>query len=553
MRVSTLFLLERVSPESVHGARLERLRTSLPFWLQMLAALLITWIISGPRWMKTDYTQTVVVIVDSSASMSAYRHETRAALDRTLGRWSQNAAKTRWHLLETDSSKPSLYAGSHLDELMTSLDRWQPLKGSHSPDEAYMVGRSLLKAGVGVIIHVTNHKLEVPSDIALLAIGTPKDNVGFSGLLAKQEDNRLKWRVLVTNHGANDQSREWWIERGQQEGVPVRSRISLKAGQSVSLEGELPTDVTAATLKLEPDGFTLDDTLPMLRPEDRPVRVDVRPRNASAEQFHKMIEAVPGVAFVSDSADITVAEVGTAVSTDAIFYDSAAPDDAKLDATIVVAENHAFTRDLNWTGLLTQKPTQLALLPADVPLLWKGDAILAFQRKTLNADGKPVRQLFLNWDVSRSNARRQPSMLVMLQRLIDSRRETLEGERTGNYETGESIPLPPGQGVRECVMNGKPERFLNHAPATPGFFEVTQGGKPLVHGACYFADSREANLANCESADTTEARRVETLLRETEADPLTSVWVLMVLGCLLGAWGSGGKAAAKRAPIIGYT
>lgn len=544
VRVSTLFLLERVGPESVSGARFERLRTSVPLWLQLLAALLVAWIMAGPRWMRNDITQTVVVLLDSSASMSAYRDETRAALDHTLGRWSQNAAHTRWHLLETDSRKPALYAGPHLDELLASLSRWQPLNGSHSPDEAYMVGRSLVKAGAGVIIHVTNRKLDVPSDIALLAVGSPKRNVGFSGLTARVEDNRIKWRVLVTNHGSAAQSRDWWIEHAKQEGQARRSHLDLQPGQSLSLEGEVPPDVAAATLKLGPDAFTLDDGLPMVRPVDRPVRVDARPGSPSGDLLRKMIEAVPGVMFSADAPDITLAEVGAQADTDAIFFDSPAPPDAKLDATLVVAENNSLTRDLNWAGLLTQKPTALALLPSDTPLLWKGDAALAFLRHTTNPDGKPVSQLFLNWDLSRSNASRLPSMLVLMQRLIESRRETIEGERAGNYETGERIPLPPPKAARLCVMNGKSEPFLDHAPATPGFFEVTENGKPLVHGACYFADSREADLSKCDSADTTESRRIETVLRDTEADSLTPVWALMVLGCLLGAWGAGGRRAS---------
>jgi hypothetical protein len=252
-----------------------------------------------------------------------------------------------------------------------------------------------------------------------------------------------------------------------------------------------------------------------------------------------MMEAVPGVEITSHNPDITLAEVGTEVPGDAIFYDSPAPEDAKLDATMVVAENHALTRDLGWTGLLTQKPTRLALLETDTPLLWKGDVILAFLRHTKTPEAKPVQQLFLNWDLSRSNAYRSPAMLVMLQRHIEARRETLDGERTGNYEAGERIPLPVATGPVETLVNGRAQPFSGHAPEQPGFFEVKTGGATLVHGACYFADAREADLRECASADGTESRRMEAVLRETDADPLTPLWALAVLGCLLGSWGAG--------------
>ena len=73
LRVSTLFLLERVAPESASGARFERLRNSLPLWLQLIAAALIAWLLAEPRWVRADSVQTVVVVLDSSASMSAFK------------------------------------------------------------------------------------------------------------------------------------------------------------------------------------------------------------------------------------------------------------------------------------------------------------------------------------------------------------------------------------------------------------------------------------------------------------------------------------------------
>ncbi len=534
-RVSTLFLLERVAPESVSGARWERLRTSVPFWLQIIATLLITWVLAAPRWLKKDSSQTVVVILDSSASMSAFRSEARAALVRILERWRQNAESTRWHVLESDARKPTLYAGPHLPELLAAVDQWQPLNGAHSPDESYRIARSLVKGGSGIVIHVTCRKIDVPSDIALLAVGGPKENVGFSGLTTSIEAGHLKWRVLVTNHGASPQTRHWWLER---QGIdsPVKTALELRPGQSLALDGELPPDVQQATLVLDSDAFTLDDRLPFRRPLARLLRVNAAAPGPSGAQLRKMIEAVPGVEITSTSPDLTLAEIGTEAATDAIYIASPAQE-TRLDAAAVVAENHPLTRDLGWSGLLTQKPAALALLDTDVPLLWKGDGILAFLRRTRNADGRPVEQLLLNWDLAKSNAARLPALLVLLQRHLEARHAALEGERMDNYETNQPIALSGDATTARLLQDGRTAPFAGHAPARPGFFEITRQNQALVHGACYFADAREASLLDCASADTTEPRRLQFLLRETEADPWAAVWVLAVLGCLLGAWG----------------
>jgi len=87
LRVSTLFLLERVAPESVSGAKFERLRQSLPMWMQLLAACLLAWMLAEPRWMKKDSQQTLVIVLDSTASMSAFNTEARTAIEKTLAQW----------------------------------------------------------------------------------------------------------------------------------------------------------------------------------------------------------------------------------------------------------------------------------------------------------------------------------------------------------------------------------------------------------------------------------------------------------------------------------
>ena len=48
VRASTLFLLERAAPMPAGGIRLERFRNSLPFWMQVLAAAALAWLLADP-------------------------------------------------------------------------------------------------------------------------------------------------------------------------------------------------------------------------------------------------------------------------------------------------------------------------------------------------------------------------------------------------------------------------------------------------------------------------------------------------------------------------
>lgn len=272
LRVSTLFLLERVRPESTGGAKFERLRNSVPLWLQLLAALILTWLLVEPRWIKEDSRQTVVVVLDSSVSMEAFKEPTRELLAEKLRGWSRAAARTEWHLLETDVRKPTLYTGAELAGVLRAYDGWKPVLGTHRPDEALQVGSGLVKEH-GIVIFVTDRKVDVAAGVAVLSAGEEIENVGWAGVettLVKPgvADSGVKWSVLVRNYGKAPQTRQWWVE---QEGgtEPKRSSLTLAPGQTGELGGELPPGVDRATLVLSGDQFTWDDRMPLQRPVER--------------------------------------------------------------------------------------------------------------------------------------------------------------------------------------------------------------------------------------------------------------------------------------------
>ena len=84
--VTTLFLLRQMRRESETGNRLERLRSSIPLWLQLVMVLMLTWLLVQPRWLKEDAVRRVAIVLDSSASMQAYREPAKAAVQGVMDR-----------------------------------------------------------------------------------------------------------------------------------------------------------------------------------------------------------------------------------------------------------------------------------------------------------------------------------------------------------------------------------------------------------------------------------------------------------------------------------
>ncbi|MEI8313136.1 MAG: BatA domain-containing protein, partial [Verrucomicrobiota bacterium] len=213
VRSSTLFLLDQLAPESAQGRRFERLRNSANLWLQLLAVLLFAWLLAGPRWQRPDSVQSAVIVLDSSASMSAFADHARKVLAEKSAALAAAAARTEWTVLESLQSRKTLYSGTDREAMLASLGLWHPDGSGHDPEPVMRAALGLVR-GKGAVVFVTDHPAAVPAGVAVLAVGSPVENAGFTGLQADRES----WRVLVRNYGSLPVRRTWKID-GREQGA----------------------------------------------------------------------------------------------------------------------------------------------------------------------------------------------------------------------------------------------------------------------------------------------------------------------------------------------
>ncbi len=573
VRASTLFLLERAAPLPTGGMRLEKFRNSVPFWMQLLAVLALAWLLVDPRWVRTDSRQTVVVVLDSSASMEGFRKATLDLLTKRLSSWNAVASQTDWHLLETGPGRPPLYAGTILKELLAAADRWRPTLGTHDPGAAIALAESLVPGDAGVVILVTDRPGAVPGGVAVLSAGEPFENVGFSGGDVGQDGERLVWRALVTNHGDGPQVRELVSRVLDEVGTPMPvgqpQAIRLKPGQSRTVEGAWPEGAVRMVLALSEDRFGIDDSLPLVRPVPRIVKIAITTAGPTADLLGRMMKAADGVELVTDAAaaDLVVSRFDSAAETNGIQLmiadsgepagsdgspESSKPKPVAYDPAWVAAEDHPLVRELGWGGLMSGPAGNLTLTAADEPLLWKGGKPLAFVRSNVLPGGRRVQHLVLNFDVASSTAARSPAVVVLVQRFIDRVRATIERPWAENFDTGQVIELPPSVAnnpagratmtLMDSTSSGATPPFRGRAPWAPGFFTVsaattTQESTRFVCGAAQFADSRESDFRGAAPVDTLEAIRMAQAIKQSIADPWAPLWAGIAIGALLVAWG----------------
>lgn len=108
---ATLFLLEALVPEAHEGNAWDRLRASRSFWMQILAVLLLTWVLAAPVWPGKGSGQTVVFILDDSANMTPFRQEAVNAVSEDMDAILRSGIPATWVLMGSRASGQPLYRG----------------------------------------------------------------------------------------------------------------------------------------------------------------------------------------------------------------------------------------------------------------------------------------------------------------------------------------------------------------------------------------------------------------------------------------------------------
>lgn len=551
--ISTLFLLDHLQHESVRGKRFDRLRSSIPLWLQILAVLLLTWMLVQPRWMRENAIQRIAIVLDSSASMEAFRENISTALSKELRHLASRVHHTEYVVVDSHLSRKPIFNGTDPAQLLLTLENWKPLATSHDFTPALRIARSLVGAD-GLIIMVSDHLVEnLAYNAQLLAIGQPTANVGFAGLrIVQTDDGQILWKALVRNYSDQQQKRTWFLHTDTQKSS--QRSLDLAPGQTRSLQGAFPDTSTSITLRMDPDTFTLDDQLPIVRPKKK--QLSVIPRITANLQtiLQPVIDSLDQTTLPPPDApaDLTLnvynplnpipLEPGHGI----VFLDRSNLPANYLKGPIY-SEHHSLLEGLNWQGLLARSSAGLPLQKTDIPLLWQNDRTLIF----LRADETGSKLIF-NFDLASSNAARLPAFVLTIHRFVESIRRKKISPSQDNFEISQAVNLVFDQSDEAQTLTltttfnqetlsqelsiEEASRF--RASEQPGFFEIHQGDSttPLLGGAAHFADTREADLQQAASRNDLSKSETALVEQHTEQDARWQLWILVLCLCLLVSW-----------------
>ncbi len=551
---STLFLLGPVNPATPRGVVFRRLRNSWTLWLQVLAALLLAWVLSQPRWVYSGAWRRITLVVDDSASMGAFRTRVLDGLEHALRPLARSPVYTEWTVLSASQAMDPLYRGSSLDAALSAVrsSEWVRAEADlHRVLTSAVIARGNVP---GAVLWITDRQREgLPAGVQTLAFGEPVANCGWAGLRVWKEGEQTLWEAIVRNWSAGTQKREWfWSD---ESGDTPRESVELPAGGLVTLRGTFPANATRARLRLTDDAFALDDVLELVAPQPRLIRVGCALAGSGAVDWtRRVVATVPGAEFSGDgSVHVLVAPASQGAMIPGGAMVLFAQSEFPAPPGVAVGEEHPLMMALDWQGLLVGAVGDLKPEAGDTVLVWRGGKALIWLG---NAGGSP--RLWCNFPFSKSNVDRLPAMVLLMGRFLSQVQASAAGFCRENALAGGAISVAAGRGWRMHPSSGGeeslPARSVVRAPWRPGFFEVRDDAKKTIfEGASQFLDPRESDFSEAATAGEVGALSGDLDQQQTEPDAFTELWIVLAGLAMLGAWitSTRGLGIEKKAASAG--
>jgi hypothetical protein len=549
--VSTLFLLEKTHREANIGRKFDRLTNSIPLWMQLIAVLLITWLMTEPRFPMERSTQRIAIVLDSSASMSVSKEFIITSLAEQLPPLKGFASDVEYTVLESIPGKPRIYAGKSTEDLLAALKAWQPLAPLTDPTLALRLARSLVSRD-GIVLFVTDTPVEgMPFDARLLAAGKKIGNCGFTGVAFEEKDGTLLWRATLQNYADEEITRTWQIDSGNGQLSPPRS-ITLEPRSLLTLQANFPSKSERIKLILSADQFPLDDTLHLVRPNPKQLFLSTAaPLEALSKKILRSIENMQPVG--TQAADLSLISYDpldpVLAEGNAVIFSNDATQGGQYLAGGLIATQHPLMNGINWQSLLIRETISLEIRANDEVLLRQAERPLILLRNApATATQAASQQLLFNFDPRLSNIDTQPALIVCLLRFAEQIRSKKIAKSQENWECAQpiNIAIKPStaalfldrldaQGKTLASQSIAPNQPL-FAPAEPGFYQVRQGEEILVTSAAYFADTREADFSLCASENQLTDAQTNTVQAHSSGDPFYHYWIILLLLLLIASW-----------------
>lgn len=534
------------------GRRRERLPITATLLLELLAALLLTLVLSQPRLGGLATATHLIVVLDNSASMSAVSDEGtsfRDAATEVLERRVESLERGSVVTVILTGRRPVTLAGPQApwSEAKAALENWRPSAPRHEFHPAWDLAAQLAEES-GELLFVTDHlpdglpdeqanevgsegarqrDVPIPQRLEIVSVGRPVENVAIYAARWTLDPGADTGRVFLRVRNFGTRAATVTVT-GTPKGRPslFAQTVALDAGAAKSLETEVPRGLEELAIELSGanDRLAIDSRVTLIEPQRRPLRVAVAlPQDdpaarATARALSAIPDLLPGT---PNAADLVIAParplpasrrdlwwlgIGPLARSDAARKNALTPTSRHpylLEKRNPLLEGIALD-GVRWGGV---QPFELDALP----LVSAGGHVLLAR-----LEGTQTRAYVLNIDFARSTLADSADWPILLKNLIDLRRDDLPGLRQWNYRLDEPIRFRPfdsdARGADLVLVSEGRSRPLVRGDVVDvppleqaGVYGIRAGDRSYGRFAVNFYDPGESSLTGLQQSTHTPA------------------------------------------------
>ena len=516
--VSAVFLWAPKDRSSFAGRKRRPLRSSPSFWLELLAAVLLALAVAGPRGCGVGVADHLVVVLDSSLSMSASQDTALDELDKRMRLLARRDRVT----VVTSGRVPTTPVGPGALKAEVDLSDWTPAAPRHDLGPAVDLATEL--AGGGTVVLITDRFEEAawPPQVEVVAVGENRPNAGITQAGRVRGGDQDEVFVGVSAFGAQAKRRLVVGEQSFELVIPagLTETVSFTVDKDASLE-----------LRLEPsDALPGDDVswLAPLPPRTVGLQVDVDEaleRHLGLDRWERL---VPDSTEVSSDGHVVVSQDPSAGGENAwVLVLGTEPGVVSL-GPYLKDSSHPVLNGVTLDGVIWATSE---LEPEGLPLVSAGNVPLLTETRD------EARRIFtMDLQPWASTLHRSPDWPILLLNLAEARRRALPGPLRTNLLVGEEftwVSAADGEWTLgdEPVLRAGDDLIIAGLDA-PGLHVLSKDGVPQVTLAVRALDAAESNLGDTNPGHSDSDGATDEL--EADLSGFDTALLLLVL-VLLGA------------------
>ncbi len=552
------------------GRRRERLPITASLLLELLAALLLTLVLSQPRFGNVGQVTHLVVVLDNSASMMgtpagepSFRDAAVSELQQRVERLQRRSVVT----LILTGRRPVMLAGpaAAWTEAKPLLAEWQPRSTKHEFQPAWDLAAQLAE-GTGRLLFLTNRvppkTVQTPKEMEVFSVGRQLDNIAITAARWTFDSTENKGRLFlrISNFGRREVD---VAVHGRAKQRPVLDRrITIPAGGEIPLEADVPGGLGRLTIEVQApgDGLAIDNSVTLIEPSVRMVSVALTlPKDEAAlRPTERVLSAIPDLQLAAtESAQLLIGPAGVLPpSRRDLWWLGIGPLDRASDA-------RKQAKDLLGPFLLEKRNPLLeevvlggvvwgGVQPVDLdvsPLISAGTYPLLAR-----LGGTQTTAYVMNIDFARSNLSESPDWPILLGNLVELRRDNLPGLRRWNYRLNEEIRFRLFEGTDDPSADSSADLVLVHGGKTrplartpiveipplddTGVYEVRDGNRSVGRFAVNFFDPEESQLTTLAPGTRQPAVEVDaaTFALDNPYSWLIMLGIMLILVVMFADW-----------------